>query len=66
MSEAFEDLSDWIFEVTEQSAGVYAVTGRNSAGWSVAATGIDPEAVLQQCKGYAIDLETRERNRSMR
>jgi hypothetical protein len=66
MNEMFEDLPGWIFDVKGQSGGVYAVAGRNSVGWSVAATGIDPETVLQQCKSYALDLEKRERNRPVR
>jgi hypothetical protein len=53
----FDELPDWVFDVQETSANVYRVTGRDILGRSVERHGIDPEALLQEAREYAIQLE---------
>jgi len=49
----YDDLPNWTFEVSEVSAGVYCVSGKNKSGISVELTGIDPDKLLSECKDYA-------------
>ena len=56
MKEHFVELPEWEFEVEEVSAGFYEVTGRDKVGHQVAAEGIDPTALLEQCRKYALHI----------
>lgn len=48
-----ENIADWAFDVEEASAGAYRAQGKDRTGHSVEATGIDPDAVLNECKKKA-------------
>jgi len=63
MSLEFNELPGWIFAVTEVSAGVFIVKGRDTMGHMVEKAGTDPDAMLEECKGYAaqVIVETRSR-----
>jgi hypothetical protein len=52
----FKELPGWDFIVDEISAGVYKASGNDKSGRSVEATGIDPNALLEECKQYAARL----------
>jgi len=52
----FKELPDWLFEVEEVSIGVYRISGRDRAGRSVEATGIDPDNLLERCKSDALQV----------
>ena len=56
MKREFLDLPTWEFEIDEVSAGVYEVMGRDRSGHRVSAKGIDPEALLEQCRKEASTL----------
>ncbi len=43
----------WTFKTEEISAGVYKVSGVDEMGRSVEAVGIDPDALLEECKKSA-------------
>ena len=58
MEREFLELPDWTFLVEEVSAGVYEVTGTDSAGHRVQANGVDPDAVLCECRRNAVRLAT--------
>jgi hypothetical protein len=49
----FNELPGWHFVVDEVSAGVYKVHGEDQQGRSVETTGIEPDALLEECKKYA-------------
>lgn len=46
----------WKFKTEEISAGVYKVTGVDEMGRSVEAVGIDPDALLEECKKSALRI----------
>ena len=52
----FEDLPGWTFEIKEVSAGVFLVKGSDKYGRSIEVTGIDPDAMLEECRRYAAKL----------
>lgn len=54
--QTFPELPGWLFKVEEISAGVYRVNGVDELGRSVDVMGTDPEALLQDCKLYAIKV----------
>jgi hypothetical protein len=56
MKTIFDELPDWEFEVTEVSAGVYTVVACDRKGRRVAITGVDPEAMLIECKLTATEM----------
>lgn len=51
-----DDLSEWTFDVHERSAGVYEGSGTHLNGASVAATGSDPDALLDRLRDEARNL----------
>lgn len=53
MTEKFNELPGWAFEVEEVSAGVYEVEGRDSAGRRVSVRGTDPDALLEEARDAA-------------
>lgn len=55
MTREFPELPGWRFTVQEVSAGCYRAEGRDDQGHQVGAMGTDSEAVLDQCKRYAVD-----------
>ena len=52
----FSELPDWTFSVEEVSAGVYEVTAMDSVGRRVQAKGVDPDALLADCRRDAARL----------
>jgi hypothetical protein len=56
------DLGDWTFKEDEVSAGVYRVVGFDTAGRSVESSGVDPDALLEECKQWARETMLRERS----
>lgn len=55
--EVVPDIPGWSFTIEEVSAGVYRVRGVDEAGRSVEATGIDPDALMEECKLSAARIE---------
>jgi hypothetical protein len=55
MKTAFPDLPNWTFETEEVSAGVYEITGSDTAGHRVSAKGteLELERLIEQCKKEA-------------
>jgi len=53
MKLTFEDIAGWEFEIEEVSAGVYRAKGEDQHGHRTTLTGVDPEALLDECKAYA-------------
>jgi hypothetical protein len=51
-----EDLPGWTFHEKEVSAGVYLVSGTDSAGRKVEKKGIDPDALVEDCKHAALRI----------
>jgi hypothetical protein len=56
MTDMLPDLPDWSFEADEVSAGVYRAFGRDRAGRSVEAIGLDPDELIEKCKQKALQL----------
>ena len=57
--QSVDRLGGWSFHVEEVSANVYVVEGVDQAGRRVSRKGIDPEALLVQCKQDALTIATR-------
>ena len=51
-----EDLAGWSFEMSEISAGVYRVYGRDPSGRSIEVEGTDPQEILEECKKAAAEM----------
>jgi len=49
-------LPGWTFDVQEVSAGVYRAFGRDRAGRTVEATGVDPGALIEKCGQTATEM----------
>lgn len=58
MKKQFADLPGWEFEIEEVSAGVYRVIGHDRHGHRISFTGVDPDALVEQCRS-AIALSSR-------
>lgn len=54
----FVELPGWTFEIDEISAGIYSVKGVDEVGRSVASSGTDPDAVLNECKKSAAEIRS--------
>jgi hypothetical protein len=52
-----DELPGWTFTVSEISAGVYRVEGRDLDGRSVSLTGNDPEELLEDARVWAVKNE---------
>lgn len=52
----FSEAPGWSFDADEISAGVFKVTGRDRAGRTVEATGVDPEMLMERCKQAALEM----------
>ena len=50
----FPDLPGWTFEVDEVSFGVYVVRGRYVSGGMMKKTGVDPDALFEECRFEAL------------
>lgn len=59
-------LPGWTFHVEEVSAGVYLVTATDRAGRAVVKKGIDPDALIAECKQAAIEILHNEAERQSR
>lgn len=59
----FPELPRWTFAVDELSAGVFHVRGVDQVGRSVDATGTDPDALLDDCRRAAAQIQAREGER---
>jgi hypothetical protein len=64
MTQMFSELPGWTFSVEEVSAGVYEVTGTDGLGHRVQAKGVDPDALLAECRRYAARLASHVGGRS--
>lgn len=53
----FADLPGWVFEVSEESAGVFRVRGIDRDGRSVEVTGTDPEKLFAECRSQAKQMQ---------
>ncbi len=56
MQKVFEDLPGWIFELEEQSAGVYALRANDIRGRSISAIDTCIESLVERCKAEARTL----------
>ncbi len=56
------DAPGWQFTVSERSAGVLQMEGRDQAGRSVSRTGCDYDALLKQCVADARAISARDRS----
>ncbi len=56
---SFPELPGWTFDVDEVSAGVFRVRGGDQAGRTVETRGVDPDAVLEECKNSALRIQAR-------
>ncbi len=56
MKRHFTELPDWEFDIQEVSAGVYEVIGKSKFGPNVSAQGFDADALMNQCKKYAMSF----------
>lgn len=61
MPTTFEELPGWTFVIEEVSAGVYKALGMDEAGRSVEMSGLDPEAMLEECKKRVVNMLASER-----
>lgn len=52
----FTDLPGWIFECVEVSAGVFRAYAMDAVGRSVDITGVDPDALMEHCRQFAIEI----------
>lgn len=61
----FDDLPAWEFTVKEVSPGTYCVTAVRNGGVRGEGTGTDPDALLEDYKGWAhkVDRDLEERDR---
>jgi hypothetical protein len=50
------DLQGWVFDIEEVSAGVYEIRGRGSDHRQVVLRGTDPDLLMQECRGRAIEM----------
>ena len=57
MSVEFEDLPAWKFKVEEVSVGVYRVTGTDRLGHRIVLDGLDPDALLDECRAVATSID---------
>ena len=56
MPRTFPELPDWSFDADEASVGVYRAFGRDRAGRSVEASGVNPEAAIEKCRQTALKM----------
>ena len=52
----YSDFTGWSFEIDEVSAGVYQVDASSVDGQRFSRTGVDPDALLGECKLAVADL----------
>lgn len=57
MRKTFPDLPNWSFDLDEVSANVYEAVGIDKYGHRVSYTGTDLEAILNQCKSAAKEID---------
>jgi len=56
MLRQFPELPGWTFDAEEVSAGVYRAFGRDLLGRNVEATGLDPDALIEECRRAALKI----------
>ena len=59
----FPDLPTWVFFMDEVSAGVFIVRAVDQSGRTVEVTGLDPEALIMECRRFAKSVEADEDSR---
>ena len=64
MRRTFADLPEWSFDIDEVSAGVYRVIAIDKNGRQISKTGIDPEALIEECRREAGSMSRRENVRA--
>ncbi|MCP5443153.1 MAG: hypothetical protein H6968_08985 [Chromatiaceae bacterium] len=57
MKKIYPELPKWEFELDEISANVYEVIGTDKSGHRVSSKGLDLEALIEQCKSDAREIE---------
>ena len=57
MRKTFPDLPNWSFDLDEVSANVYEAVGTDQFGHKISYTGTDLEAILNQCKLAAKEID---------
>ncbi len=57
VTKVFPELPGWVFDVTEVAVGVHHVLCRDCAGRNIAVTGLDPDALIEECRQAALDLQ---------
>jgi hypothetical protein len=57
MKREFLDLPEWSFDIDEVSAGVYQVAATDRTGQRMSKTGVDPEALIEECRNEVRKLE---------
>lgn len=62
MSRTFPDLPEWSFDIDEVSAGVYQIIATDRQGRRISKTGIDPEALIQECRREAGSISLKSSN----
>ncbi|WP_077728058.1 hypothetical protein [Methylocaldum sp. 14B] len=61
MIRSFPELPDWSFDIDEVSNGVYKVVVSHRYGHKISKTGIDPEALIDDCRREATDMRLADR-----
>jgi pimeloyl-ACP methyl ester carboxylesterase len=56
MRKRFDGLPEWEFEIDEVSAGVYRVVAHDLLGHKVSFTGVDPDALVEECRSAIAQL----------
>jgi len=56
MAESFTEIPGWRFDVDEVSACVYKVTAEDTVGRTFEKSGLDPDALLEEAKQYAVKV----------
>jgi len=57
MNKTYPELPKWEFELDEVSASVYDVVGTDKSGHRVSSKGTDLDALIEQCKKDAKEIE---------
>lgn len=60
MTTTYSETPGWRFFVEEVSMGIYQVKGTDGLGRTVERTGTDPNELLRQCKGDAMEIIQKE------
>ena len=59
MEREIENLSNWTFQVDEDSAGVYKLKAKHRRGFSIESTAADPRELMERARKDAAEMELR-------